>query len=176
MGKSVVAVRIDDEVKEQWRQLAIKHGRSFGGYIEQVIRLMNDRELLNDVSALDVIADRLVTISNRLEEIVLQGNKKKVKVPRLGDERKLTAYDMEYEDFLCEEYWRMWVDHLHKSEVHLNHYQGQRQYARFKEIDEEGFNCESLIEELIKRTAKTIYIPFEWIQAAKEKASKRSGK
>ena len=157
-----MTLRIDDEVKEAWKELAAKEGRSLAGYLERVVLTMRDRELLMDVSALDVIADRLVVISNRLEEMVLQSSKKIVKRKSSEVDRKLTAYDMEFDDFLSEPYWRKWIDHLHKSDVHLNHYMAKGQYERFRELDDTGINCESLVIELIKRTAKSIYIPNEW--------------
>ena len=156
-----VTIRVDEESKMLWRELADKEGRSLGGYLERVLTWMKDRELLMEASALDVIADRLVVISNRLEEITLH-NKKMVKKKSQDGVKKLTAYDMEFDEFFSEPYWRKWIDHLHQSEVHLTHYQGKLQYERFREFDDTGINCESLIIELIKRTAKSIYVPNEW--------------
>lgn len=156
-----VTIRVDEESKMLWRELADKEGRSLGGYLERVLTWMKDRELLMEASALDVIADRLVVISNRLEEITLH-NKKSSKKKPFDTEKKLTAYDMEFDDFLLEDSWRKWIDHLHKSGVHLNHYQGKGQYERFRELDDTGINCNTLIKELIKRTAKSIYVPIEW--------------
>ena len=63
-----VTIRVDEESKMLWRELADKEGRSLGGYLERVLTWMKDRELLMEASALDVIADRLVVISNRLED------------------------------------------------------------------------------------------------------------
>jgi len=162
MGMVSVTIRMDEEAKVMWRELADKEGRSLGGYLERVLTWMKDRELLMESSALDVIADRLVTISNRLEEMTLQNSKKLSKKKSSESDKKLTAYDMEFDDFLSEPYWRKWIDHLHQSEVHTNHYQGELQYKRFREIDDDGINCEALIDELIKRTAKSIYVPLEW--------------
>jgi len=157
-----MTLRVDESVKRIWKDLAEKEGRSLASYIERVILMMRDRELLMESSALDVIADRLVTISNRLEEMTLQNSKKLSKKKSFESDKKLTAYDMEFDDFLSEPYWRKWIDHLHRSEVHPNHYQGELQYKRFREIDDDGINCEALIDELIKRTAKSIYVPLEW--------------
>jgi len=157
-----MTLRVDESVKRIWKDLAEKEGRSLASYIERVILMMRDRELLMESSALDVIADRLVTISNRLEEMTLQNSKKLSKKKSSESDKKLTAYDMEFDDFLSEPYWRKWIDHLHRSEVHPNHYQGELQYKRFREIDDDGINCEALIDELIKRTAKSIYVPLEW--------------
>ena len=70
-----VTIRVDEESKALWRELADKEGRSLGGYLERVLTWMKDRELLMEASALDVIADRLVVISNRLEEITLHNKK-----------------------------------------------------------------------------------------------------
>lgn len=162
MGMVSVTIRMDEEAKVMWRELADKEGRSLCGYLKRVLTLMKDRELLMESSALDVIADRLVTISNRLEEMTLQNSKKLSKKKSSESDKKLTAYDMEFDDFLSEPYWRKWIDHLHESKVHLNHYQGKLQYEHLREIDGEGIDCEVLIDELIKRTAKNIFVPFEW--------------
>lgn len=172
MAMVSVTIRMDEEAKVMWRELADKEGRSLGGYLERVLTWMKDRELLMEASALDVIADRLVMISNRLEEMTLQNNKKMSKKKSSESVKKLSAYDMEFDDFLSESYWRKWIDHLHQSEVHLNHYQGKMQYERLREIDASGLDCEMLIDELIKNTAKSIYVPFEWQRNLERELSK----
>ena len=168
MGKSIVSVRIDDEVKEQWRALADKHGRSFGGYIEQVIRLMSDRELLNDVSALDVIADRLVTISNRLEEITLH-NKRSAKVKT----EKKSLLDIELFDGLPYEAWERWVTHRRSTmSAPMAYGEAVAIVEKLKGFDSEGINVEALIDNAISELWRQIYLPRE---AAKVRAVNSSG-
>ena len=157
MAKVVVSVRMEEEVRDQFQEWAKEDRRSLGNYLESLFMHECERRKNGDVTlgSLDVKLDRLLAMSDRVKV-------KPVKKVVDGNGKRLTAYDMEFDDFLDEVSWRKWVDHLHKSEVHLNHYQGKGQYERFRELDDIGINCESLIIELIKRTAKSIYIPNEW--------------
>jgi hypothetical protein len=163
MNKSIVSFRMDDCIRDAVKSWAASEQRTLSNFMEALLYKEFDRRSGKNVT-MDSVDSKIDCVGAKIDHLIALHNqaKYKQKTKRDGDERKLTAYDMEYEDFLCEEYWRRWVDHLHKCDVHLNHYQGQQHYARFREIDEEGFNCEALIDELIKRTAKTIYVPFEW--------------
>lgn len=157
MNKVVVSVRMDAAVRDQFQAWAKEDRRSLGNYLESLFMQECARRKNGDVtlSSLDVKLDRLLAF-----HVVKE--KPKQKKESCDGTKKLSAYDMEFEDFLSEPYWRKWIDHLHKSEVHLTHYQGALQYERFRELDDSGVNCESLVIELIKRTAKSIYIPNEW--------------
>lgn len=150
-----VSVRMDAEVRDQFALWAKEDRRSLGNYLESLFMQECERRKNGDVT--------LASLDVKLDRILSAQSKPKTTSKRSGDgTKKLTAYDMDFEDFLSEPYWRKWIDHLHQSEVHLNHYQGETQYRLFSEIDDKGINCEALVDELIKRTARSVYIPTEW--------------
>ena len=157
MASSIISFRIDDGLREKVRSWSALEHRTISNFMEALLHReseLRDGEVVT-LESLDVKLERLLVMS---EKAKVKPAKKVVD----SNGKKLTAYDMEFDDFLDEASWRKWVDHLHKSEVHLNHYQGKGQYERFRELDDIGINCSTLIKELIKRTAKSIYVPIEW--------------
>lgn len=172
MNKSIVSFRMDDCIRDAVKSWAASEQRTLSNFMESLLYREVDRRSGKSITldSVDLKVDGLIA---KIDHLIALHNQTKVKVKK-SDQNKLTAYDMEFEEFLDEEHWRMWVDHLHKSGFHINHYQGQKQYERFKEIDNDGYNAEPLIIELIKRATKSIYVPNEWIQEAREKERKKN--
>ncbi len=163
MGKVVVSIRIDSDSKELWRRLAEKEGRSLGGYLDRVIALMEARDLLNDASTMDVIADRLVTISNRLEEMILQGSKKMVKVKeskvQRGQEILEQVLALELPSSLTPAVWQKWVIRLRvKRNNHLDVATATAMLERWELAQENGYDLDELVELAIQRNnADAVY-------------------
>lgn len=158
-----VSVRIDEKSKALWRELADKEGRSLGGYLERVLTWMKDRELLMEASALDVIADRLVTISNRLEEITLHNHKKTTKEhgskERGSREILEQVLALELPSSLTSEAWKKWVLHLRmKKNNKLDVATAQAILERWTMAQDNGYDLEELVEIAIQRnTADAVY-------------------
>lgn len=155
MEKATISFRIDECLRDAVRGWARDEQRTTSNFMESL--------LYREKARRDGSTVTLDSLDEKLDRLLASQVKPKPAAKRGGDgTKKLSAYDMEFDDFLSEHYWRKWIDHLHQSEVHINHYQGKMQYERFREIDDDGINCEALIDELIKRTAKSIYVPLEW--------------
>ena len=110
---------------------------------------------------MEVIADKLTKISLWFEGLMLKSVTKEKKETL----DKKTAYDMDFEnhpDVVSEESWRSWIVHLHKCGIHLNHYQALKQFNLLIALSDDDWDCELLIEELIKEGARKIYLPFSW--------------
>ncbi len=145
-----VTIRVNEESKALWRELADKEGRSLGGYLERVLTWMKDRELLMEASALDVIADRLVVISNRLEEMSLQNSKKSVKVKESRNERDREVLEqvlaLDIPSSLSREVWKNWVIRLRKRNNKLDVVTAQAILARWEKAEDNGYDLDELVE------------------------------
>jgi len=150
-----VTIRVDEESKMLWRELADKEGRSLGGYLERVLTWMKDRELLMEASALDVIADRLVVISNRLEEITLQNSKKITKVKESRNERDREVLEqvlaLDIPNSLSRDVWKNWVIRLRKRNNKLDVVTAQAILARWEKAEDNGYDLDELVELAIQR-------------------------
>lgn len=150
-----VTIRVDEESKMLWRELADKEGRSLGGYLERVLNWMKDRELLMEASALDVIADRLVVISNRLEEITLQNSKKITKVKESRNERDREVLEqvlaLDIPNSLSRDVWKNWVIRLRKRNNKLDVVTAQAILARWEKAEDNGYDLDELVELAIQR-------------------------
>lgn len=160
MGMVSVTIRMDEEAKGMWRELADKEGRSLGGYLERVLTWMKDRELLMEASALDVIADRLVTISNRLEEMTLQNSKKVVKANDSKRERDRerdrelmdNVISLDLPESLTPEVWKNWVIFLRvKRNNKLDVATAQKILERWQLAEDNGYDLDELVELAIQR-------------------------
>lgn len=155
-----MTLRIDEAVKRIWKDLAEREGRSLASYIERVILMMRDRELLMESSALDVIADRLVTISNRLEEMTLQNSKKVVKANESKRERDRerdrelmdNVISLDLPESLTPEAWKNWVIFLRvKRGNKLDVATAQKILERWQLAEDNGYDLDELVELAIQR-------------------------
>lgn len=155
-----MTLRIDEAVKRIWKDLAEREGRSLASYIERVILMMRDRELLMESSALDVIADRLVTISNRLEEMTLQNSKKVVKANESKRERDRErdrelmdqVISLDLPKSLTPEAWKNWVIFLRvKRGNKLDVATAQKILERWQLAEDNGYDLDELVELAIQR-------------------------
>jgi hypothetical protein len=162
-----MTLRVDESVKRIWKDLAEKEGRSLASYIERVILMMRDRELLMESSALDVIADRLVTISNRLEEMTLQNSKKFVKANESKRERDRErdrelldqVISLDLPESLTLEAWKTWVIYLRaKKNNKLDVATAKKILERWQLAEDNGYDLDELVEIAIQRNnADAVY-------------------
>lgn len=145
-----MTIRINEDVKLVWKELAEKQGRSLAGYLERIILMMKDRELLMDVGAIDVIADRLVTLSNRMEELVLQNSKKITKVKESRNERDREVLEqvlaLDIPNSLSREVWKNWVIRLRKRNNKLDVVTAQAILDRWEKAEDNGYDLDELVE------------------------------
>ncbi len=148
--KVAVKVELESEVLEQLL------GDAWGDrkYVRQyVVRLVNEtaeRQTLDGFTLDDVM--------ERLDRIISLHTKKPT-----NEVTKLSPYDCELPEELDRSLWHEWITHLHKSEIHINHYMAQKQADKLKEYAED-FDVSMLLRKLIDDGAKKIYLPFEWLR------------
>ena len=164
MEKVMVAVRLPLSIKQTWQALAERQGRSMANYLERLLERENEQ---GDRVTLDTLDGKL----DCLIELHRKENKPKKSINGDG-KKKLTAYDMDFdrEYSVRPESWKLWIDHLHRCDVHLNHYQASIHFDKFIELRKDEWDCNNLIEDLIKEGARKIYLPYEWkLEEKKEK-------
>lgn len=158
MAGLTTTVKLSEEAKGLWKSLSETEGRSMAGYLERILIRERDRGLMTDASALDVIADRLMVISNRLEELSMY-EKRKVKK---SSEPKKSPLDVDLKGVVTEESWKNWIAHLRLSNFYPTEHQANNMINLLVVHDDDGWDCNDLLEYLSEHNAKSIYIPFEW--------------
>lgn len=156
MGKLVMSLRIEREIKDILQGLADKEGRSLSSYLEQIILMMRDRELLKEKNALDVCADWFSMLANKMDVLILQTAGKKVK-EKSGDtqrqkEQLERVLQLELPESLPAEVWKRWVIHLRTRKG--NRLDVERATAileRWARADANGYDLEDLVEVAMQR-------------------------
>jgi hypothetical protein len=176
---TTASVKMAVATKEAWRRLAEVEGRSMGNYLE---RLLNRESMEHEVTLYDVMG-RLEVIHALL---VVNGTKtarRKAKTPATeseGEETKpkppkkgfnaynlyslFEAYEREKgEMVISKDHWMDWVDNCNESENPINNFfRGKKDIGKIIGFHEEGYNCESLIEDLILLNAFGIFMPNDF--------------
>lgn len=153
MANSQITVRVPDGVKELWKAMADRDGRSMTNYLERLLLREQDRFENGEVT-LERLDKKLELILNSISE-----SKKK---PSSAKKDK-TAYDawelVDGEEICTRENWNKWITHLHKLGVHLTHYAGELHFDKLKDIWYADKDCDLIINHIIKQGHKTLYIP-----------------
>jgi hypothetical protein len=157
MASSQMTVRVSGDVKVLWKALADREGRSMTNYIERLLLREKERSEGREITLEDVYYS-IESIKQQLDKS--SENKKRIE----RKENKLTAYDVWEDKGVCtEESWEKWIAHMRKMGVPLNHGQGELHFKEFCRYDSEGYNCDTLIEEITERYPwKFPYIPNDW--------------
>ena len=131
------------------------------GYTEWLIQREYDA-IHNGSVTLEKIDKKLDTILNFISE-----NKKRSTRNDKPKEKKETAYDAWEDVGVCtKESWDRWIDHLHKMNVHPNCYEAKiRYFNELCKFSKERWDCDHLIECIIERGHRKLYVPKEWIDA-----------
>jgi len=79
---------------------------------------------------------------------------------------KMLALDLQ--GVMDKEHWEAWIVHLLRLGVRINEYGAGNQIKQFIGLDKEGWDCNILIDRLMKDNAKSVYVPFDWLKKDKE--------
>lgn len=159
MGNSQITVRVPELVKELWKAMADREGRSLSNYLERL--------LLREQERIEKGAVTLDTLNIKLDNLLdcFSENKKRGTKNSEGKEKKLTAYDAWQPIGVCaKENWERWVQHLHACGLHLNHYMAEKHFEKLIEINNDGWDCDDVIEYVITAGHRKFYVPSEWVK------------
>ncbi len=163
MKEVAVNIRMSDDTKVLWKELAKNDNRSMSGYIELLLfnerdRVKNEQFTLKDV--IDTMKNGFVCILEKMDSIPKA---------RKASKPKSSPMDCELPKDLSEESWNDWITHLHRCDVHLNQYRAQKHADKFAQYSED-YDVNMLVERLIDDGAMSVFIPNDW----KKKETKRS--
>lgn len=168
MSQVSVTMRMDEDVKALWRELAAQDNRSLVGYMELLLTRERDR-LANEQFTLKDVMDAVNNGNNRiLEKMDTIPKPKKAKV----DKGPSPIHDVLLHESLDPELWESWVIHKCKMGVPMKHYQAQLEADHLSRLADgkgelEGevgwvFDIEKLLNELISTGKRSIFIPTHW--------------
>lgn len=150
-SSTTMTIRLSVESKELWKRLAERDHRTVGNYMECLLKRIEKKDfcLADVMDQLDVI------------KTMLKPKEKKETVSKKDRFEELYMMDITSSDG-CEIMergsWMEWIDHLRKMGVRCNEYVLEKHSNMFKDHYTDGWNIDYLVEDLIKRGAKSIYI------------------
>lgn len=157
-SSSVVSFRMDKDLVMAVRGLAKTEHRTLANFMTNLINREMQRREGKEVS-LESMDIRLEKIENSIEQLKTQKKKRKV-------ENGESVFEMDFEnhpDVVSEEAWKSWIVHLRKLGTRVDDYFACNHFNLLVELYEEGnWDCDALLEYLIKHNARSIYLPNEW--------------
>lgn len=167
MKEVAVNIRMSEDTKALWKELAKQENRSMSGYIEWLLIGERDRLQSESFTFKDVMG-RLDRVLKKLDA------PKKPKV----DKGPSPIYDVILHESLNRELWEAWVTHKRRMGMSVKHYDAQLEadhLSRLAEGDGEldgevgwVFDIKKLLNELISTGKRSIYIPSHWHFASKK--------
>lgn len=159
MKEVAVNIRMTEDVKALWKAMAQRENRSMSSYIE--LLLTNERDRIKNEQF--TVKDVLDLLNQVLQKI---NTPKKAKVK----DDLSPIHDVELPEGFDPELWEAWVIHKRKMGIPMKHYQAQKEAQLLAKYEEdEGWDIELLIKELIHSCARSIYIPTQWRYATTRK-------
>lgn len=169
MKEVAVNIRMSEDTKALWKELAKQENRSMGGYIEWLLIGERDRIEKEQFTLKDIM---------ELVHRVL----KKLDAPKKvnkADKGPSPIHDVTLHESLPPKLWEAWVIHKRKMGVPMNHYHAQLEADHLSRLAEgeselEGeigwvFDIKDLLNELIITGKKSIFIPISWRSEPKRK-------
>jgi len=162
-AKVSVGVRLDAEVRDEFQRWAAEDRRSLGNYFESLFMQERERRLSGDIT-LEGISHQLMGLSLQIDQLYEFLRKPKPKPKRDADKEinKMLALDLQ--GVMDKEHWEAWIVHLLRLGVRINEYGAGNQLKQFIGLDKEGWDCNVLIDRLMKDNAKSVYVPFDWLK------------
>lgn len=157
-AKVSVGVRLDADVRDEFQRWAAEDRRSLGNYFEALFMQERERRLSGEVT--------LEYLNQKLDHLISLVHVK----PKRRDETEMAkVLAMDCRGVVSEEQWKAWVVHLARCGIRMNQYVAEKQMDKLVEIDRAQWDCNYLIDELIKEGAKSLYVPNSWLKPAKSK-------
>jgi hypothetical protein len=157
-AKVAVSVRMDAEVRDEFQRWAAEERRSLGNYLEALFMQERERRLCGDVT--------LESLSQKMDYLI---SLVQVKPKRKEDTEMAKVLALDCRGVVTEERWKEWVIHLARCGMRMNKYVAEKQMDKLVEIDRAEWDCNVLIDELIKEGAKSLYVPNSWLKPVKSK-------
>lgn len=156
------SVRLSQDAKKIWKQLAELDNRSMASFMEELIYRELERRSNKEIS-LHLLRDDVVAISKQINELHELLIKPKVTKTNHKDElEKILNINLPFD--VDSEVWKEWVIHLKKLGVRVNYYSMEKHAEKLFELDKEDWDCNELLRYLISNNKQSIFIPFEWIK------------
>jgi hypothetical protein len=159
MSNAIVSFRMEEALGIALRAWAKAENRTLSNFMTNLInREMQRRD--GKVVSLESLDIHLDQIEESIEQLKVQKKKRKV------EDEGPSVFEMDFEshpEVVSEEAWKAWIVHLRKLGTRVDFYLACNHFNLLVELYEEGnWDCDKLIEHLIKHNARSIYLPSEW--------------
>lgn len=154
---TVIALRVEKHIGDLIRNWAKAENRTIANFMTNLVnREFNLRD--GKVVSLELLKVQLDRVEQKVDQLKSQKQKKNTNEP--------SVFEMDFEnnpDVVSEESWNAWIVHLRKLGTRVTHYSATNQFNQLVELyEEEDWDCDALIEYLIRHNSRSIYVPTEW--------------